>query len=106
MCFPVVLYGRETWPLTLREEYRLRVFVKNVLRIIFQLKGDEVTEIWRKLHNEEFRNLYSSPNIIRMIKLMRMRRTGHVACIGEKWNALTYLRMMMTICYDDNVSDE
>jgi hypothetical protein len=61
---PVVLYGCETWSLTLREEHRLRV-----LRRIFGPKRDEVTGDWRKLHNEEeLRNLYSSPNIIRMIK--------------------------------------
>jgi hypothetical protein len=60
------------------------MFEKNLLKIIFGLKGDDVTEIWRKLHNEEFRNLYSSPNIIRMIKLMGMIWTGHVARSGEK----------------------
>jgi hypothetical protein len=62
---PVVLYGCETWSLTLREEYRLRVFENRVLRRIFGPKRDEVTEEWRKLHNEELHLLYSSPNIIR-----------------------------------------
>jgi hypothetical protein len=63
---PMVLYGCETWFLTLREEHRLRVFENRVLRI-FGSKRDEVTESLRKLHNEEFHNLYSSPSIIRMI---------------------------------------
>jgi hypothetical protein len=62
---PVVLYGCETWSLTLREEHRLRVFENRVLRIIFGAKRDEVTGEWRKLHNEELHILYSSPNIIR-----------------------------------------
>jgi hypothetical protein len=57
----VVLYGCETWTLTLREEHRLRVFENRVLRRIFGLKRDEVTGEWRKLHNEELHNLYSSP---------------------------------------------
>jgi hypothetical protein len=74
---PVVLYGCETWSLTLREEHRLRVFENSVLRRIFGPKRDEVTGDWRKLHNEELHNLYSSPN--RMIKSRRMRWAGHVA---------------------------
>jgi hypothetical protein len=60
---PVVLYGCETLSLTLREEHRLTVFEKRVLRRIFGLKRDEVTGEWRKLHSEELHNLYSSPNI-------------------------------------------
>jgi hypothetical protein len=65
---PVVLYGYETWSLTLREERRLRMFENRVLRRIFGLKRDEVTGGWRKLYNEELHNLYSSTNILRMIK--------------------------------------
>jgi hypothetical protein len=65
---PVVLYGCDTWSLTLREEYRLRVYENRVLRRIFGPKRDEVIGGWRKLHNEELRNLYSFPSIIRMIK--------------------------------------
>ena len=64
---PVVLYGCETWSLTLREECRLRVFENRVLRRIFGPKRDEVTGEWRKLHNEELNNLYSSPNIVWVI---------------------------------------
>jgi hypothetical protein len=65
---PVVLYGCETWSLTLREDHRLRVFENRVLRGIFGPKRDEVTGEWRKLHNEEIHNLYSSPDIIRQVK--------------------------------------
>jgi hypothetical protein len=61
----VVLYGRETWCVTPREEHRLRVFENRVLRRIFGPKRDEVTGEWRKLHSEELHNLYSSPSIIR-----------------------------------------
>jgi hypothetical protein len=64
---------------TLREERRLRVFENGVLRRIFEPKRDEVTGEWRKLHNEELHNLYSSPNTVRVIKLRRMRWAGHVA---------------------------
>jgi hypothetical protein len=63
---PVVLYGYESWSLTLREEHRLRVFENRVLRRIFGPKRDKVTGGWRNLHNEEFRDLYSSPSIIRL----------------------------------------
>jgi hypothetical protein len=70
---PVVLYGYETWSLTLREGHRLRVFENRVLRRIFGPKRDEVTGEWRKLHKEECRDLYSSPSIIRIIKSRRMR---------------------------------
>jgi hypothetical protein len=65
---PVVLYGCETWSLTLKEEHRLRVFENRVLRRIFGPKRDEVTGEWRKLHNKELHDLYSSPSIIRIIK--------------------------------------
>jgi hypothetical protein len=65
---PVVLYGCESWSLTLREERRLRVFENRVLRRIFGPKRDEGKGEWRKLHNEEIHNLYSSPDIIRQVK--------------------------------------
>ena len=70
---PVVLYGCETWSLTLREERRLRVFENRVLRRVFGPKRDEVTGEWRKLHNEELRDLYSLPNIVRVVKLRRTK---------------------------------
>ena len=69
----VVLYGCETWSLTLREEHRLRVFENRVLRRIFGHKRDGVTGEWRKLHNEELNDLYCSPNIVRVIKSKRLR---------------------------------
>jgi hypothetical protein len=72
---PVVLYGCETWSLKLREEHRLRVFENRVLRRMGE---------WRKLHNEELHNLYSSPDIIRQIKSRRMRWAGHVARMREE----------------------
>jgi hypothetical protein len=64
----VVLYGCETWSLALREEHGLRVFENRVLRRIFGPRRDEVTGEWRKLHNEELRDLHSSRSIIRMIE--------------------------------------
>jgi hypothetical protein len=88
---PVVLYGCETWSLTLREEHRLRVFENRVLRRIFGPKRDEVTGGWRKLHNEELHNLHSSPRIIRMIKSKTMGRAGQAARMGEKRNAYKFL---------------
>jgi hypothetical protein len=81
---PVVLYGCETWSLTLREERRLRVFENRVLRRVFGPWRDEVTGEWRKLHNQELNELYSLPNIVRVVKSRRMRWAGHVARMGEK----------------------
>jgi hypothetical protein len=87
----VVLYGYETWSLTLRDKHRLRAFEKRVLRRIFGPRRDEVTGGWRKLHNKEFRDLNSWPSIIRMVKLRRMRWEGHVAQIGSKGTRISYL---------------
>jgi hypothetical protein len=72
----VVLYGCETWSLTLREEHRLRVFENRVPKRIFGPKRDEVTGGWRKLHNEELHNLNSSPSIMRIIKSRTIRWIG------------------------------
>ena len=80
---PVVLNGCETWSLTLREERRLRVFGNRVSRRVFGPKRDEETGEWRKLHNEELSDLYSLPNIVRVVKSRKMRRTGHMARMGE-----------------------
>jgi hypothetical protein len=87
----LVLYWCETWSLTLREEHRLRVFENRVLRRIYGPRRDEVTGGWRKLHNQELRDLYSSPSIIRIIKSRWMRWAGHVARIGRKRNAYKIL---------------
>jgi hypothetical protein len=80
----VVLYGCETWSLALREERKLRVFENMVLGRIFGPRRDEVTGEWRRLHNEELNDLYSSPNIVLLIKSRRMRWAGHVARMGEE----------------------
>ena len=79
----LVLYGCETWSLTLTDERRLRVFENRVLRRIFGPTRDEVTGEWRKLHNEELNDLYCSPNIVRVINYRRMRWAGHVALMGR-----------------------
>ena len=70
--------------MTLREERKLRVFENMVLRRIFGPRRDEVTGEWRRLHNKELNDLYSSPNIVRVIKSRRMRWAGHVALMGEE----------------------
>ena len=70
----------------MRQERKLRVFENLVLRRIFRPRRDSVTGEWRRLHNEELKDLYSSPNIVRVIKSRRMRWAGHVACMGkERW---------------------
>ena len=78
------MYGCETWSLTLREERRLRLFENRVLRRILGSKRDEVTGEWRILHYEELNDLYSSPNIVRVIKSRIMRWGGNVACMGDR----------------------
>ena len=81
---PVVLYGCETWSLTLREERKLTVFENMVLRRIFGPRRVEVTGEWRRLHNEELNDLYSLPNNVRVIKSRRIGWAGHVARMGEE----------------------
>jgi hypothetical protein len=75
----------------LREEHRLTAFENRVLRRIFRPKRDEVTGEWRKLHKEELRDLYSSPDTVRMIKSRKIRRAGHVARKAEKRDAYRLL---------------
>jgi hypothetical protein len=87
---PVVLYGCEIWSLTLREEHRLRMFEKKVLRRRFRPKKDDVMGGWRKLHNEELHDSDSSPSIIRIIKPRRMKWTGHVAQMRKKEMRIGY----------------
>jgi hypothetical protein len=79
---PVVLYGYETWSLSLRAEHRLRIFEKSELRRIFGPEREEDGS-WIKLHNDEFHSLYSSPNLVRVIKLRSMRYPGQEARMGE-----------------------
>jgi len=88
---PVVSYGWETWSLALREERKLRVFENKVLRRIFGPRRDEVTGEWGRLRNEKLNDLYSSPNIVRVIKSRRMRWAGHVARMGEERGAYRVL---------------
>jgi hypothetical protein len=88
---PVFLYRCETWSLTLREECTLRVLKNWVLRRILGPKREEVTGEWRKLHNVELNDLYSSPNVIRATKSRRMRWTVRVVSIGERRGAYRVL---------------
>jgi hypothetical protein len=81
---PVVVYGCETWSLTLKEERRLRVFENMVLGRISGPKRDEVTGEWKKIHNVELNDLHSSTSTVRVIKLKRMRWAGHVVHMGER----------------------
>jgi hypothetical protein len=85
------MYGRETWSLTLREEHRLRVFERRMLRRTFGPKGDEVTGERRKLYSGELHNLYSTPDIMKQIKSRKMRWAGHVARMGEGRNVYRVL---------------
>jgi hypothetical protein len=80
---PVVLNGCETWSLTLRDERRLRVFENRVLRKVFGPTREEVTGEWGKLHIEKLSDLYSLPNIVRVVKSRTMTWAGHVARMWE-----------------------
>jgi hypothetical protein len=88
---PVVLYGCETWSVTLREEHRLRVCENRVLRRVFGPRRDEVKGEWRKLHSGELHSLYPSSDIIGQIKSRRMRWAGNVALMGEGRNVYRVL---------------
>jgi hypothetical protein len=88
---PVVLYGCETWSLTLRDEHRLRVFESRMLSNRYRSKREEVTGEWRGLHNEELYDLYSSPNIVVVIKPRRIRWACHVARVGDRRGAYRVL---------------
>jgi hypothetical protein len=87
----ILLYGCETCSLTVREKHKLRMIENGVLRRIFGPKRDGVTGGWRKLHNDELHNLYSSPSLIRIIKSRRMRWVGHVARMGRRGSCIDYL---------------
>jgi hypothetical protein len=86
-----VLYGCETWSLTLREEHRLRVFENSMLRRIFGPKREEVVGGQRRLHNEELHNLNTSPNFNKVIKSRSMRGAWNVVCILEMRNVYKIL---------------
>ena len=92
---PVVLYGCETWFLTLREECWLRVFENRILRQIFGPKRDENGE-WRRVNNEELQGFYRSPNVVRVIKSRRLRLAGHVARMEEGGGAFIMLTVKPT----------
>jgi hypothetical protein len=76
--------GKKTWSLILRDEHKRRAFASRMLRGIFGLKREELRGGWRKLHNEELHNFYSSPNIIKTIISSKMRWAQHVAGVGKK----------------------
>jgi hypothetical protein len=88
---PVVLYGCETWSLTIREEHRLKVFESGVLKRVFGTRRDGVTGGWRKLHNEKLCNLYSLQSIISVIKSRWKRWAEHLARMKDKRNAYRLL---------------
>jgi hypothetical protein len=88
------------------EECRLRVFENKVLRRVFGPKRDEVTGEWRKLHTEELNDLYSLPNIVRVVKLRRMRWVGHVACMGEERGVHRVLVRKPSHRWEDNIKTD
>jgi len=91
LILPFDFYGCETWSLTLREKRRLRMFENRVLRKVFRSERDDVTGEWRKLQNEELDDLYSSPNIVRVIKSKRKRWAEHIARMRERRSVYSVL---------------
>jgi hypothetical protein len=87
---PLVLYWREIFTVTLREEHRLSALSKRVLRIVFQSKRDEGSKGWRKLKNEELNNLHSSPSVIRVMKSRRIKLACYVAPTGRRGRHMGY----------------
>ena len=83
MVLPIALYGCETWSVILREECRLRIFESRTMRGIFGPERNEMIGEWRKLHTQELNDLYSSPNIIRLVESRKMRWVGNVARMGK-----------------------
>ena len=88
---PVVLYGYQVWSHVLRKEHRLRLFENRLLRKIFGPNRDEIIGEWKRLHNKGLYDLYSSPNLIPVIKSRRFRWAGHVACMGTRRGAYRVL---------------
>jgi len=89
----VFVYGCENWSLTLRAKHRLKLFKNRLLKRIFAPKRVEVTGEWRKLHNEELNDLYSSPTIVRVIKSRRIRWSGHVVRRGEVYTGFWWRKL-------------
>jgi len=102
------VYGCETWLLTLREECRLRVLEGRVVRRLFGPKRDKVKGEWRNVHNEELNNLYSSPNVVRVIKSRRMRWAGHAASVGggEAYTGFWWVNLRETDHLEDPGIDD
>jgi hypothetical protein len=97
------LYGCENWSLTLREEHKLRVFENRVLRKIFGFETDEMIREWRKVQNVEVHNLYSSSDIIRMMKSRKMRWSGCVARLREMRNTTFWPENVMGREHSENL---
>jgi hypothetical protein len=102
---PVIVYGCESWSLTLREGRRLRVFENAALKRIFGPKREEVRREWRKPHSEELNDLYSSPNIVPVIKSRRMRWASHVWERGEAYTEFWWGNLRKRDHWEDSSVD-